>query len=320
MTPINKNKIRTTAIGLLAALCTCILPGCIEDDLSECGVGIRFRYVKNVEGVDKFPSDVDRISLYVFREDGIFIGEYHDGGSRLDGNYTMNLGLKEGNYKLVAWGNLCDDYEVTPCVPGQTRLEDFMLKLKNTRDTVYAHPGHLFYGGVEEVEIKTPYTGRKYVTMDLTKNTNTIHVITSGLPLGENTSGNGDAGTPYTCRIISRNGEYNHDNSITGNRLHYIPDGTVEGGLFLSDYVVMRELNDASITGPRLVITHHPVDGGSKVLLDTSLTELLLRVSITGDLDIDDEFTLHVEFDYTNGSMTILINDYEVVGGGAIIG
>ena len=320
MAPKNKKKPLASALVLLAALCACVLQGCIEDDLSECGVGIRFRYVKNVEGIDKFPSAVDRISLYVFRGDGVFVGEYRDEGARLDGNYTMNLGLKEGNYKLVAWGNLCDDYEVTPCVPGQTRLEDFMLKLKNTRDTVYAHPGHLFYGGVEEVEIKAPYTGRKYVTIDLTKNTNTVHVTMSGLPLSVDSRGGGDAGTPYSCRISSRNGEYNHDNSITGNRLHYIPACTIGENLFQSDFVIMRELNDAP-TGSRLSVTHHPSGGDPKVLFDTDLTSLLIPVSITGDLDIDDEFHLHVEFDYTNGSVTITINDYVVVNnGGAIIG
>lgn len=320
MIPMNTHRIRTVAIGLLTALCI-LFTGCIEDDLSECGVGVKYRYIKNVEGVDKFPSDIDKVALYVFREDGLFHGKYEDGGDHLDSNYTMNLNLKAGNYTLVAWGNLSDDYDVTGCIPGQTRIEEFLLRLKNVNDTVHAHPGHLYWG-MGTVEIKKPYTGRTYTTVDFWKDTNTIRVVTSGLPLGDNTPEGAESGTPYTCRIISRNGEYLHDNTIAGNRLTYIPSYSVEGSSFISDFVTMRELNDASITGSELVIMYHPTDGGApKELLRTALTGLLVKASVTGDLDIDDYFLLEVEFDYTHGSATVTINDFVVVdGGGGIIG
>ncbi|MDH6306602.1 hypothetical protein M2459_003327 [Parabacteroides sp. PF5-5] len=318
MKPIKEISVR------IAAFCTVwvfLLSswGCVQDDLSECGIGVQFRYIKNVAGVDKFATAVERISLFVFSEDGRFISEFSDQGSVLQDNYIMTVPLKAGNYKLVAWGNLDECYDITDCIPGQTTIEEFMLKLNRLDDTVTEHPTHLFYGGVQEVGIEAA-EGRRLILMDLTKDTNTIHVTARGLPVTDNNTRTG-SNSRFQCTITSRNGDYNFDNSITGNRLTYIPKDSIEEKSLKSEFVVMRELNDHS-TGSRLLITHQGESEDEEVLLDTSLSELLVPLSITGDLDIDDEFHLDVFFEHTNGHFTITINDWVVVdgGGGTVVG
>lgn len=318
MKPINliKNRIASFCILLLA----CVLQGCVQDDLSDCGVGIKFRYIKNVDGIDKFTSSVERITLFVFDEEGYFIDEYSDEGDILKNNYTMNLPLKGGKYQLVAWGNLCEDYELTGYTRGVTKIDEVLLSLKRQDNVVNEHPTHLFYGGVESIDLQSPYTGRKYITMDMMKNTNTIYVKTKGLPVKSDTKAESAWGTEFTCTITSVNGDYRFDNSITGERLTYIPEYSRQEETLDSGFVIMRELNDGS-TGSRLIISYNgEAEKEPEILLDTDLTKLLVPASITGDLDIDDEFTLEVLFDYTSGNVTITINDWVVVGGGSVIG
>lgn len=311
MKPINliKNRIAAFCIFLV-----CMMQGCVQDDLSDCGIGVQFRYIKNVEGIDKFTSVVERITLFVFDGQGTFIGQYSDEGDILKDNYIMNIPLKGGNYRLVAWGNLCEDYELSGFTQGVTHIDDVLLTLNRTDNIVTEHPTHLFYGGIEEVELDTPYTGRKYIMMDMMKNTNSIYVKASGLPVGNQTKAEPAWGSTFTCAITSVNGDYRFDNSITGERLTYIPEYSASEETLDSDFVIMRELNNGS-TGSRLQVLHNDGDGTVKeTLLDMDLTSLLVPASVTGDLDIDDEFTIELLFDQTNGHVTIKINDWEYKG------
>jgi len=314
MTPIINLKDRITACCIFIALCI-FTPGCVQDDLSECGIGVQFRYIKNVDAVDKFAAQVDVITLFVFDANDRYLGQYSSEGETLTNNYIMNVPLKGGHYKLIAWGNPAGCYTLTDCVQGETTMEEFMLRLNSLDNRVTEHPAHLFYGGVQEVDIVAA-DGRQNILVDLTKNTNSIYVTAHGLPLREAET---RSGTPFSCTITSRNGAYKYDNSITGERLTYIPQYRVEEQKLKSDFVIMRELNDASLTESRLILTH---DESGKELLNWSLTDLLLPAAISDDLDIDDEFHIDVEFDHTNGSFTIIVNDFVVVdsSGNGIIG
>jgi hypothetical protein len=293
------------------------MQGCIQDDLSECGMGVHFRYIKNVEEVDKFATAVEFVTLYVFDENDVFVTEQTETVEYLKDS-PMILPLRAGKYKLIAWGNAGDSYEIAACKPGETLLEDFVLKIKREADTVTEHPTHLFYGGVEEVDIVSGL-GRKSVLIDLMKDTNSIYVKATGLPIGQ--SGSEEAGTagdnPFSCTITSINGDYKFDNSITGNRLTYIPKYTVEENVLKSDFVIMRELNDGS-TESRLIILHK--ESGKELFNKNLVNDLLLPAATKNDLDIDDEFHINIEFDQTNGSFSVSVNDFVVIeGGGSII-
>lgn len=325
MKPMNSIKRWKAAFCIFALLA--IVTGCVQDDLSDCGIGVQFQYVKNVDNTDKFASLVDRITLFVFDDNGTYIGQYEDEGDVLKDNYVMNIPLKPGKYQLVAWGNLCEDYEVTPFVQGVTHMDEVMLSLKRTQNVVNEHPTHLFYGGIEEIELSTPYIGRRHVLMDMMKNTNSIHVTTRGLPLETATKSGSHSGTTFDCTITSINGDYKFDNSITGERLTYIPEYATEEQVLFSEFVIMRELNDRS-TDSRIVITRHRGDDETETkaesdepveLLNESLTDLLIPASITKDLDIDDDFTIEFVFNYTNGTVTIIINGWVIINENPVV-
>lgn len=329
MKPVKKIKEWCAAACLMALLA--VMQGCVNDDLEDCGIGVRFRYVKNVDRIDKFASSVDRITLFVFDGDGKFIEEYHAGGELLKKDYVMILPLRAGDYKLVAWGNPEEeDYEITPCQAGVTTLDEVMLSLRRAeKDTVTGHPAHLFHAGVQDVTISSNYEGRKYLTMDMTKNTNTIRVEAFGLPLETNTNTKtktktGLSGTTFDCIITSKNGDYKFDNSITGPRLTYIPHYSTEDNTLVSDFVILRELNDG-LTDSRLIIKHYPGESGANggipyELFNASLTGLLVPAAVSGDLDIDDEYDIELWFDYTNGTATIVVNGWTITETPGVIG
>lgn len=312
------------ALSLLAFL----FPGCIADDLSHCGVSIQYRYIMNVEGTDQFATSVDKITLFVFDREGLYMGSHTDEGDILSGsNYRMNVSLKPGEYTLVAWGNLAPEYELTSFTVGETSVDDIILALSAKDGRVEEHPTHLFFGR-EEIEIIHDDTGRTNVLVDMMKDTNTIRVTISGLPIeGHYADENGrvTADMPYECIITSMNRSYKFDNTIAGDdRLTYIPSNraNTEEQTLTSGFVTMRELNDGS-TGSRLVIRNNNImtkAGMPEELLDADLTKLLLPASITGDLDIDDEFSLEVVFDYTNGTAVITINGWTYSNGEWVIG
>ncbi|MDH6303633.1 hypothetical protein M2459_000433 [Parabacteroides sp. PF5-5] len=316
MLPVIFFKIRSAALTLIFIV---LLQSCIQDDLSNCGIGVRYRFVKNVEGIDKFSTSINEISLFVFDENKHFLGKYTESTAHMY-DQTMLLPLKKGKYFLVAWGGLSDDYNLTSCVVGKTIMEDFLLSLKSDQGIVNTHPADLYYGGIEEIEIKEPYTGTKYITIDMMKNTNTIHVVTSGLPFGINS--NSTHNSSYECKITSVNEAYKIDNSIVGKRLTYLPYEKIENKELFSDFVVMRELNNGS-TESNIIISETTSGGfAPKELLKIKLTDLLIEASITKDLDIDDDFKINILFDENSGHFKISIKDWVVVvnDGGNIIG
>ncbi|GEM_PF-1348932 len=317
---------RLNIVGLISiSILVMILHGCVADDLSDCGISIQFSYKKNVEGIDKFSTDVQRITLFVFDSNGLYVGEFSDEGDVLkSSNYRMNVGLKSGSYKLVAWGNLCDDYEL-PTFTKETNIEDVRLSLRSQDNIVNEHPTHLFYGETD-VEFDSETIGRKYVELDMMKNTNTIIVRTKELPINSEYSDKRmrKSETPeYECLITSKNKTYKFDNSIIGDdRLTYIPasSASVEEQTLKSDFVIMRELNDGT-TESRIIIRDFSTKSSEpKELLNESLIPFLIPASVTGDLDIDSDFELDVVLQYGNGTVTIIINGYVVVEDEWVVG
>ena len=310
---------------LVFAVSALLSSGCVADDLSECGISVRFQYVKNVEGIDRFATDIHKVTLFVFNGEGLYLGEYSEEGAPLrNAGYRMNVNLSPGAYRLVAWGNLGEEYGLPPMTVNETRIEDLVLSLRCTGNNVEEFPTHLFFGE-EEIDVAGDGTRRADVVVGMMKNTNTVHVLIKGLPLEDRyTDGNGGITEemPYGCTITSVNRHYKFDNTITGNdRLTYIPrySASLEGQTLEAGFVTMREPNDGS-TGSRLVI-HSRGTTLPPVLLDMNLTGLLLAASVTGNLDIDDEFDLEIIFDYTNGTIsTITINGWVATEDDWVIG
>jgi hypothetical protein len=313
MKPINLAKIWGVfclmSIGLLTQ-------GCVADDLSVCGISMHFKYTRNVDGIDKFSSSINRINLYVFDADGFLVEEYVEEGDSLPSDFTLFLNLTPGVYDFVAWGNLGEDYEYPLLEKGVTRLSDVQLSLKRSDENVVTKlPGSLFHGGIFRKEIHaTDLQFSQTLIMDMMKDTKEIKVTVSGLAMADPTKA---SELEYGCSITSRNGDYRFDNSITGDvRLQYVPQETVGAEhQLISNFVIMRELSDQS-TASRLIVkrninTLSESEEESEYLVDVDLVPVLLALAQETDLDFIDHFDIDLFFDFTHSTITINIPGWE---------
>lgn len=298
--------------GIILGVLVLFMQGCIGNKAVNCGVEVRFRYVKNPDtyltgaDVDKFAGQVNSITLFLFDDKGIFIDQFREESEYLNTGQGMRISLGSGNYKLVAWGNLCEDYILPQCAGGVTSINDLHTRINHESGNVDKHPAHLFFGS-SDIKISGEETYMS-ITIDLTKDTNYINVTKRGLPVS------GDiAGSDFKCIITAYNEACNFDNTIVGDtRLTYTPLRSVnDDSHHVSEFVTMRELNGGEAQS-KLIITYEPGGVLEKELVNVPLTPLLLQVARTNDLDIDDEFYLDVEFDFANGTAVISINGWVI--------
>lgn len=299
MKPINLLKLFT----FISLLSVCLsFQGCMEDDLSVCGANLRFTYTQNVDGVDKYAGSVGRINLFIFDSSNQFMGEY-----TLENTNNIDLNLMPGIYSLVAWGNLNEDYKLTPFVLGETTINEAMLSLSRANDTISTLPTDLYFGAKMNVEIEPKVQTEQPLTIDLMKNTNNISVTSIGLPIVTRS-----ADDEFICKIISTNGDYNFDNSIAGNdRLHYIQDSEItETAQLKSKFVTLRELEDNS-TDSRLIVTHKEAESGEvKEVFNRSLVELLLPAVANNNQTLDIVDTFDIQLEFAGGRVSITVNGW----------
>lgn len=136
----------------VAALLTIsFLQSCINDDLSICDAEKRvyFDYTPKTEAGQNWgiePTDVKRINLYIFDEEGKFVADYVDNSPVLSPNYYISIpSLPNGNYKFLAWANLDGLYSISSdkLIPGQTtlnELEVYLNCIKNASVTEHLTP------------------------------------------------------------------------------------------------------------------------------------------------------------------------------------
>jgi hypothetical protein len=329
MKPINFCKIQ----GRIAAICLLFLlssmPGCLQDDLSVCGMRIMFRYTENGSQDNRFATDVGQVSVYVFdATTGLFLQEHSATVDQLVDSCVMSINIYPGNYHFIAWGNVTSDYEITPFVKGQTSLDEALLTLKAQENLVSDYPDELFYGATMDYEVVPALQQNLLIPIDMMNNNKRIHVIAHGL-YDDNSIQQADPDNPiFHCLITSKNGNYRFDNNPTGEQYTYIPQErlSVADEVLLSDFVVLRELNAPAATSSRLRVLHRDVtpmqSGGEAVeeeFLDLPLTELLIAATLPnggGSLDNYDDVTIEVFVTHTNGTVTVRVNDWMYVGGG----
>lgn len=309
MKPINLFKIKNIAVlNILFSLVA--LQGCIDDDLSVCGVSLQFEYTKNLDDADRFTAEVNNINLYIFDSEGYFLEKYEREVSSLSNSNTIGLNLMPGIYSMVAWGNLNeDDFDLPELQKGVTSINDAILSLKSVENVVESYSGTMFHGGLYDVKVEGDVQTNQYLTINMMKNTHNITVYAKGLPVTKA----GDVF--YSCSITSINGDYKFDNSIaTSNRLQYIPDSHVDDDRqLISAFTILRELNDGS-TQSRLILSRTSTtksETEQEELLNEDLVQLLLPASVRQNLDIEHDFEITVFYDETNATFSITVNDWE---------
>jgi uncharacterized protein YkuJ len=287
------------------------------DDLSDClkEKRVYFSY-KSVtyasanaikEGIDL--ADIKRMDLYVFDENGLFVKKITDESPAMSLDYYMTIpGLKPGKYSFVAWGNLQNQYVVSPdeLIPGKTLMKELQVYLNRiTADKVVNEPlAPLFYATHAEETQDVTATGNQNMQLELIQDTYTINVKVVGLTeeiLTNNT---------YRLDIFDDNDKYTFDNEFVPSvPFTYTSLFAKEVDALSSHLTVMRLADNRK---PVLYVTD--TNRPEEHLIKSDLVELLLALHTVHGLTIDFryqyEFTIEYVLDSSQTVVAINVNGW----------
>jgi len=64
-----KLKHYIATLSIVAVLfCALLIQGCVKEDLSDCGIAVRFEFIKNVDNINKFHTSVSDIVLHILTD------------------------------------------------------------------------------------------------------------------------------------------------------------------------------------------------------------------------------------------------------------
>ena len=275
------------AAGLAALL---FLPSCslIYDGQEDCDFGLylRFRYDYNMSFGDAFASQVSRVSVFVFDENGEFVASREESGKTLgEEGYRMKFELPAGTYEFLCWGGKYDDSFHHPkfsegqipdigCLEAMLRREaDCSVRCQDGKPL-----RSLFWGKLENVDIRE--SERQEETLSLMKLTNQIKVNLV------NASGEPISTEDVTFHMKGANGRICADDAciLDDDVLTYLPYHTSEiaTGIGLTSTKasagkgVSAELSCPRITCDDASLTLHAIDKASgKDVLDFPVAEYL---------------------------------------------
>lgn len=164
-----------------------LLTGCFRNGLDECGDSDHYSYIKfediDINGVDRFPTDLKRMDIFLFDEDGFYMQRLTDRatGDQFPKKYTMGIPEQYKDAKrFVAFGGLNENnYSVSSMVIGQSGIADLEIAL-NPKTNNYTNDKlePLFQGYVlHEAALNRNDT----VRISLNKNHHVIRLIIQSL-------------------------------------------------------------------------------------------------------------------------------------------
>jgi len=279
-----------------------IMTSCIKESLPECtpddtGIVLKFRYTTGTD-TKSDENGVDRLSVFIFDDKGLFISQVNDSLIWIDDNYELELPYKQGSYQFVTWAGYDEaTYGITACIPGQTHIEDFFLFLKRDTDNRITNQPKLLYHGMHNTVTLDEHE-KTIVWINLKQITNHIRVIAYNL----------DKAVSHNIYIEDNNGKYGYSSLFADDdRITYIPVYmrlAKESNTLTADFNVMK-LDKNRI--PRLRI----LDEANTICYDENLIGELLGKNPDINLDNEHDFTIEISFDgYT--PVDIKINGWEI--------
>ncbi len=261
--------------------------GCswVKDDLTGCpqGCSVQFTVDPDVAAAggynaSVFAAEVDDLTLFVFSSDGTYVGRFSEQGDALkQSDFTLDVPVAPGHYKIVAWTGLEDSHYIVPDLQeGVSKIEDLDVLLERdneNRQNDYLHP--VWHGMLEDVEVKQD-AYRRY-TVNMSKANNGFVLVLQDM------KGGSIKGDTFTYEIVSANGHMAHDFSLMAD------DKISYGAYFvesanLSDYDSAEPEENAAmnITAARAELNTLRLmkDTGTRLVIRERLTERLV-------LDID---------------------------------
>lgn len=299
------------------------MQGCIQEDSSDCNLGVKIRYVyfKNPSGTNRFGAEVNKIVLYIFDKDNLYVGNVIELGPQLTNDYVQDVPLAEaGVYSFVAWGggSGSGDYEIVRktasgfdknLVVGETKLSDLHIRVVEDKNGVIdTEINSLFFGSLHQVDLKM---GPAYtpIEIELMKNTNTINLSMTGFTPAQAKSA---ASTNYDVTITTIGGVYNFDNAVdkplSSPYIYRHYKFQVDGQTLTHTLKTLQLL-----TWREMILSVTETNTGNVVLAPTNVVAMIMRnpaYKTQDDLDKEDTFNIV----FTKGAgITININGWEII-------
>ncbi|MCF0174495.1 MAG: FimB/Mfa2 family fimbrial subunit [Bacteroidales bacterium] len=266
----NNNFIHNLAKCALSLLCAVVaFTSCIMQGEGDCKVTykLRFVYDYNMKWADATAHEVNSVRFFAFDSNGNLVYSAVESGQKLiDNNFTVELPLNPGNYRIVAWcgadGNPGDESFIIADGKPVTKESDLTAYMVRKNDpqvgpssSINLHP--LYYGSLDLTLPDYSYEGGEYVSVVyLKKDTNKIKIMLQQL--------NGDKVdvSDFAFEISEDNGYLAADNSVIKDQvLTYYPwvEYNAEAGVISPETQALTKVNvaQAEFTVNRLVTEHH---------------------------------------------------------------
>lgn len=291
-----------------------LLQGCTKEDLSNCKseLLLNFRYTLNNQYTNLFDSEVNRVTIYIFDNNGKYVDTFSEQGSQLTNDYVMHIPLPEGKYSVIAYGGDFNTYSTgeldslthilnNTLQKGKTDINDFRLELKNlTGEENYLYPAATpddLYAGF--VNVASAPNNKIVTPVELVKDTKKIKVKITGTDL--------ISGTPDVF-ITALNGRYKFENSIDVNHgtFKYTPVKTTTAPNYMEvDLKMMRLVLGQS---PMLVIRNSAT---SEIIYNENMIDQILltqKYVSQEDFDREDEFVFEITLTSKDNTVGIIVS------------
>ena len=271
-----------------------------DEDTTNCGLFVTFKYDYNLQRSDMFPDHVGGVTLYVFDSDGHFVRSYEGNdipsmGRMLQGKYVhcmQIMDLPNGKYHFVALANQ-KPYEQTLNTLGakyrRTALSagDNNEKLTVTLDRQATRAGApanayvsnvapldtLWHGmtGNDPIEIKG--LNPTIVNISLTRDTKMLTIGLHNLDEDKRTDISADE---FDFFIVDNNGKLGYNNSLLEDEdLVYIPFHTWNTNSTDAQGKVIDATAHACLTFNRL-IWHESADENALLIIRNKTTDAVV--------------------------------------------
>lgn len=285
-----------------------LLTACFKDGLQRCSTGepaysyIKFIYERNLQDEDLFHKQVNKMYVYLFDEDGVFIDrlvdQVADENKMFPKNYSM--GVPERVKHASQFVALAGVNEGQTNVPNMTTdvstIADLYVTLSGASSTFVVDQSiPPFFHGIELVGSK-PIEENDTTRINLTKNTNSIRIV---LQVIDGEGENEDLNTnDFSISLTAFNGKYDYNNNAVGQdswdyRPYYYAKNSETGSL-VAELSTMRLFEDRE---NRLVIKQLQVN---EPLLDVNLNSYIAQLkpakyepmSLQEYMDRQDEYAI----------------------------
>ncbi len=287
------------------------LQGCIHEDISSCeqGLFLKLRHsgLSQESWIDL--DEFNRLSLYLYQEDGTFLQRMEKSDMQQIDRYTYYVPLEEGTYRFVTWAGADEDYYSEMNVnPRENQLDEGLLQLRRdaqnqTTPPPYLLPTPLHYGNHEALQLTENIS--QNLIIDAIRITSNIRIIMRGLELQEETNG-------HTFTIVDDNGTVRFvDASIA-------PDETVTYLPRYSD--MLRATSSTSLVGyfttMRLENGRHPqlkLYADSQLKKEWDLMDELIGKYPEADFETGNDYEIIFSFEAGYVAVSITINGWELI-------